>query len=78
MTVDNIKEKETPQRVRGKLLFNTLPDLFRHPLFNLSMVTCFEISNKAIVVFNHQVKIKPAKYPEALSLAIIGFKKFFY
>jgi len=36
MTV-NIKEKETPQRVRGKLLFNTLPDLFRHPLFNLSM-----------------------------------------
>jgi len=38
MTVNNIKEKETPQRERGKLLFNALPDLFRHPLFNLSMV----------------------------------------
>ena len=82
MTVNNIKEKVTSRfrklSERGKLLFNALSDLFWHPLFNLSMITCFGISNKGISIFGHQTKIIPAKYACGSALSIIGFKKFFY
>jgi len=80
MTVNNFKEKETPQRERGKLLFNALPNLFRHPLFNLSMVgwdlkkSAEENDRKNVIAIRLLAEWQSVHYLDYFSIMLIIIK----